>query len=96
VHSAFTGHEPLRIIPNIDPDLAIIDHFLPGITGAQLVRQLRAQSRFVSLPILVVSTGGRDARSEALASGATVYLDKPVLLTQLVSTIGTILMEPIE
>ncbi len=94
VHVAYTGHEALRLIPTIAPNLAIIDHYLPGITGAHLVRQLRSQPRFFSLPILVVSTGGRDARTEALESGATVYLDKPVLLTHLVSTIRAMLAEP--
>ncbi len=95
LHVAYTGHEALRLIPTVSPNLAIIDHYLPGITGAHLVRQLRSQSRFSSLPILVVSTGGREVRTEALESGATVYLDKPVLLTQLVSTIRVMLAEAI-
>jgi uncharacterized protein (TIGR02266 family) len=69
-------------------DLAIIDHFLPGISGCELVKRIRQRPRQKRVPVLVVSVGGQDVRQEALAAGADMYLEKPVLRRSLIQTIG--------
>jgi len=93
VHVAFTGHEAMRLLQTKRPNLAIVDHLLPGMTGARLVRLMRTELGLPDVPVLMVSAGGREARAEALEAGATVYLDKPVLLAQLVATIAAMLTD---
>jgi uncharacterized protein (TIGR02266 family) len=72
-------------------DLAIIDHFLPGMTGCELVRRMRSEVELALIPVVVVSVGGDEVKKEAYDSGADLYLDKPVLHKQLITTISTLL-----
>jgi uncharacterized protein (TIGR02266 family) len=88
--TARTGHEALRMLGDKKPDVVILDHYLPGITGCSLVRRIRSMPDHQRTPILMISMGGDEVRREALASGATLYMDKPILLTQLLDTLRTL------
>ena len=87
ISSATNGQEALQHLEKGAADLAIIDHFLPVMSGSELVQRMRADGRFREIPILVVSVGGEGVREEALRAGADLYLDKPVLLKQLLTTL---------
>lgn len=87
IFGASHGQEALEIARTESIDLAIIDHFLPGITGAAVVEQMRADPRTRNVPVLVVSGGGEEVKQEALRVGADLFLDKPVMMKQLVATI---------
>lgn len=85
--TACTGLEALRLLEGPPPDLVILDHYLPGMTGCALVRRIRITPGLEDTPILMISVGGNDIRREALEAGATLYMDKPILLTQLLDTL---------
>ena len=85
------GQEALEALNGGRVDLAIVDHFLPVMTGAGVIARLRARPALADIPVLVVSTGGDDVRAEALAAGADLFVHKPVLLTQLLNTLGHLL-----
>lgn len=87
ISSAANGHEALLHLEQQTADLAIVDHFLPVMSGSELVQRMRASERFKNIPILVVSVGGDGVREQALRAGADLYLDKPVLLKQLLTTL---------
>jgi CheY-like chemotaxis protein len=87
---AKTAHEALRILEQVRPDLVILDHYLPGMTGCALLRRLRATDGHEHTPIVVMSTGGEDVRREALAAGATSFISKPLLLTQIVELLRAV------
>jgi CheY-like chemotaxis protein len=87
---AQTGLEALRLLESTRPDVVILDHYLPGITGCALIRRIRSMPGHEQTPILMISMGGNDVRREALESGASLYMDKPVLLTQLLNTLRTL------
>ena len=70
-----------------DFDLAIVDHFLPGQTGAELIARMRATPKLKRMPVVAVSVGGQEARDETMAAGADLYLDKPVVLRDLFTTL---------
>lgn len=91
LHAASSADEALARLPGLPLDLAVVDHFLPGTTGCELVRQLRALPRHRALPILVVSVGGEAIRRQAHQAGADMYLDKPVMTRQLVRTLALLL-----
>ncbi|HET7481570.1 MAG TPA: response regulator transcription factor [Actinomycetota bacterium] len=56
VATAPSGEAALRLAPDLDPDLVVADHGLPGISGADLARELR-----VSCPdAQIVSFSGSD------------------------------------
>jgi len=79
VSIAYDGQEALDFINNDDPvDLVLLDLMMPKLSGLDVLRQIREQERFISLPCIILTAGG-DAKHErdALALGATQFLTKP-------------------
>lgn len=59
-------------------DLALVDWNMPEMNGLELVRALRAESRFAALPIVMVTTETElEQMTVALAAGANEYVMKP-------------------
>jgi len=85
------GREALDRLSEDQIDLAIVDHYLPELTGVQIVESLRADPRLRDIPVLVVSVGGEGLREQALAAGADLFIEKPVLLKQLLNTLSCLL-----
>ena len=75
VDAVETGEEALASAAEHRPDLVILDLMLPGLSGLDVCRDLRAQS---AVPILVLSARGEErAKVRALDLGADDYLTKP-------------------
>jgi uncharacterized protein (TIGR02266 family) len=91
--AAQNGVEAIAKLESITIDLALVDFFLPVMGGAELIRRIRATPAWSHTPVLVVSVGGQGVREEALAAGADLYLDKPVLLRQLLTTLRLLLVQ---
>ena len=62
----------------IQPDLVILDHMLPGQSGLEVLSQLRAQPETADLPVLMLTAKGlpRD-REIAERAGANRFMTKP-------------------
>jgi len=61
------------------PDLVIMDILLPSVSGLDLVRYLRQDERYATLPVLLLTTEGRtETRIGAAAAGGDEFLQKPV------------------
>ena len=79
VSLAYDGEEALEFINNEEGlDLALLDLMMPKLSGLDVLRKVREQERFKSLPCIILTAGG-DAKHErdALALGATQFLTKP-------------------
>ena len=79
VSIAYDGQEALDLINNDEHvDLALLDLMMPKLSGLDVLKQIREQERFKTLPCIVLTAGG-DAKHErdALALGATQFLTKP-------------------
>jgi len=79
VSLAYDGEEALEVINNDGHiDLALLDLMMPKLSGLDVLRKVREQERFKSLPCIILTAGG-DAKHErdALALGATQFLTKP-------------------
>jgi CheY-like chemotaxis protein len=85
------GREALEVLESTSVDLALVDFFLPVMSGAELIRRMRRDRRLAGTPVLVISVGGAGVREESFAAGADLYLDKPVLLKQLITTLHALL-----
>lgn len=60
------------------PDLVTIDWNMPGMTGVEVVRAIRAVPTLRDLPLVMVTSETHMSRfSEALAAGANEYIMKP-------------------
>jgi DNA-binding response OmpR family regulator len=79
VSLAYDGEEALALIDSDEQvDLALLDLMMPKLSGLDVLRKIREQEKFKSLPCIILTAGG-DAKHErdALALGATHFLTKP-------------------
>jgi two-component system, response regulator PdtaR len=73
---AHTADEALKQISEREPDLAMLDIHMPGMSGLELAKQL---NRNTSVPFMFLSgRGDNDAAKEAAAHGAVGFVVKPV------------------
>jgi DNA-binding response OmpR family regulator len=88
VASAGTGDSALAAIREHHPDLVILDVSMPGMTGLEVTRELRADPSFDRTRIFLLSAGVTDAAIAAgQEAGADRYLTKPFSPRELAATI---------
>ena len=88
---AADGEDAWLMLENSRYHLAIVDYFLPGMSGAELVERIRSTAPIAGMPVVAMSVGGAAVRSELLAAGADVFLDKPVGARDLFTTLDRLL-----
>lgn len=77
VSIAAEGTEGLRRARNENPDLIILDLILPGISGFEALRQLKADQKTKDIPTIVLTILEQEEDvKEALRLGAASYLFK--------------------
>lgn len=92
---ADSGPAALRLALAAPPDVAIVDQWMPDMTGAELVRILRnsADARLRSIAIIGLS-GRPGSERELLAAGALTFLPKPFRIVQLSAALR-LALEPV-
>jgi DNA-binding NarL/FixJ family response regulator len=84
---AASGDEALRVVPELSPDVVLLDLRMPGMSGLDFLKALAARGPLP--PTLVLTTFDDDAiLLEAIRAGARGYLLKDVTLEQLRDAIG--------
>jgi len=87
-----SAEDAIKEIQNELPDLALLDWMLPGMSGVELARKLRSDSRTKSLPIILLTAKGEEAdKLRGLESGADDYITKPFSLKELEARIKAVL-----
>ncbi|TVS02471.1 MAG: response regulator [Rhodobacteraceae bacterium] len=72
------GQAALGSLSQDPPDLLILDLMLPGVSGFDILRDLRAREDTQSLPVLMLTAKGQAAdRIEAERLGVTRFMTKP-------------------
>ena len=85
---AASGDEALARAREHRPDLILMDLSMPGLTGTQAMRALRADDRFRSVPIVALTAHALDdERREALQAGFDAVITKPCLPDELLAAI---------
>ncbi|MDR5898426.1 response regulator [Halomonas vilamensis] len=92
VTTAEDGEQALESVKNAQPDLILLDISLPGISGFDVLEQLRGQPDTASLPIIMLTAHGREVeREKGMALGADDYITKPFSTQTLVEKVKTLL-----
>jgi two-component system phosphate regulon response regulator PhoB len=74
------------------PDLIILDWMLPGLSGIELCRRLRARAETKQLPIIMLTARGEESeRVRGLATGADDYIVKPFSVPELIARVRALL-----
>src|SRR5207237_6565865 len=72
------------------PDLVLSDIMMPGLDGFGLLRELRAQERTRTIPVILLSArAGEESAVEGLEAGADDYLVKPFSARELLARVRT-------
>src|SRR5207244_2876606 len=74
------------------PDLIVLDWMLPGLSGIELCRRLRARPETRQLPIIMLTARGEESeRVRGLATGADDYIVKPFSVPELLARVKGLL-----
>ena len=84
--AAGSGEQAIAEARKRTPDLILLDRNMPGMTGDEVLRELRADEGFSSIPILILS-GEPLGPDEIQRIGATGAVLKPFDVPSLVATI---------
>jgi signal transduction histidine kinase len=72
------------------PDLVLTDVMMPGLDGFGLLRELRADARTRTIPVILLSArAGEESAVEGLDAGADDYLAKPFSAQELLARVRT-------
>ncbi len=86
------GLSGLAAIRATAPDLAILDLMLPGMSGTEIARSLRAEPATATIPIVMLTARAEEAdQISGLAVGADDYITKPFSMKLLLARIEALL-----
>lgn len=93
VTEACNGAEALAVVEQAHPDILLLDIGMPVLDGFAVVRKLRDNPRFASLPIVAVTAYAMQGdREKILNSGFDGYLSKPITSVSLVHELDRLLV----
>jgi DNA-binding response OmpR family regulator len=81
--SATDGDQAWEAFQTRRPDVVISDWLMPGITGLELCRKIRAHPARYTYLIMVTAQSSRDQMFEGMSAGADDYLVKPLNIEDL-------------
>ena len=88
VHGHGNGGTALETIARLKPDVVVLDVMLPGRSGLDILRDLRADPETERMPVLMLTAKGQAKdRDMALALGANAYLTKPFSNAEMLETL---------
>lgn len=75
IRSVGRGADVPQLVDEFQPDVILMDYHLSDMEGVDVLRDLRANDQYKTLPIVMAS--GRDVEDEVIAAGANKFVLKP-------------------
>ncbi len=92
VDTVARGDEAETRVSENPPDLIVLDWMLPGVSGIEICRRLRAKDETKDIPILMLTARGEETeRVRGLQTGADDYVVKPFSLPELLARVQALL-----
>ena len=92
VARAERGDDAEVMLAETTPDLVILDWMLPGVSGFELCRRMRARESTRDLPIIMLTARGEESeRVRGLSIGADDYVVKPFSVPELMARVRSLL-----
>ncbi len=92
---ALNGEQALKIVEDQVPDVMVLDLKMPGIDGMEVLRRVRKAYPQVQVVILT-GHGSEKDEAEAKRLGAFAYLQKPVEIEKLITTLKSAYKKKLE
>ena len=90
---AETGEEGVRLAREQQPALVLMDIQLPGISGVEAFRQLRADPSTRAIPIIAITASVMAQERQKVAAGFDGFQGKPISVRELLETIRKVLAD---
>ena len=88
------GEEAVSVIRRKIPDLVILDHNMPGISGRNVLRAMRQENNLAMVPVLMLTAmSGKTDQEIAYYEGADDFMTKPFRPQDLVSRVDALLQK---
>ena len=92
VRQAYNGDEALLQAAETPPDLVVLDMMMPGLSGADVARRLRANPRTARVPIIMLTARATESDQVlGLSIGADDYITKPFSMKVLKARVEAVL-----
>ena len=87
-----SGDDAIVTVKEEQPDLVILDWMLPGRSGIEICRQIRAGAETRTLPVIMLTARGEEGdRLRGLATGADDYIVKPFSVAEVLARVKALL-----
>lgn len=82
----------VELIRSEQPDIVLLDLMMPGVSGLEILAEIRADERLPFLPVIILTAAtDRETKLQSLELGATDFLGKPLDPSELVARIRNVL-----
>lgn len=89
------GSQAIAAIESWEPDLAILDVMMPGMSGIDVLRRVRGDDKTKDLRVILLTARSRDTDVDAgFATGASDYIIKPFSPRELLHRVNALLVRP--
>jgi len=93
--TAYSGEQALSFVSRQEPDVMVLDLKMPGIDGMEVLRQVKKAYPTIQV-IILTGHGTKQHEDEARRLGAFDYMEKPVDIEMLVSSMKAAYRQKIE
>ncbi len=88
VLQAKDGMEGWRMAREHRPDLILMDIQLPGLSGLEVTKRLKADETLKSIPVIAITAFARESeKEEFLEGGCDAYISKPISISNFLQTV---------
>jgi len=89
--TAFSGEAGLKSLEEEAPDVVLLDMRMPGLSGFDVLRAIRASATHKGLPVIIISGHcSEEDQNQVLALGVSGYFTKPVRFEELLAALNAL------
>jgi class 3 adenylate cyclase/CheY-like chemotaxis protein len=90
VAAASSGEEALDVLTTEQPDLVLLDIFMPGMDGYEVCRRMRDNPTTAYLPVIMITASGAEQKVRAIECGADDFVSRPFDQAELLARVRSL------
>jgi DNA-binding response OmpR family regulator len=91
IDEASDGDSALEMVRADPPDLVFLDLNIPGVSGTDVLRELKGDPATAAVSVIIVTATGEEGRERVIRLGADEYFTKPFSPLALLGTVERVL-----